>query len=95
MIRYGYDHRRRWIIVASGTLAQLIPPSLVLIVLASQTRGVSVGVLFRRGHRFWGLMLAAMYALYVVYVAIRYPEKAPALPLEQRQARAPPSSASW
>ncbi len=86
MIRYGYDHRlATGIIVASGTLAQLIPPSLVLIVLASQTRGVSVGALFR-GAIVPGLMLAALYALYVVYVAIRYPEKAPALPLEERQA---------
>ena len=86
MIRYGYDHRlATGIIVASGTLAQLIPPSLVLIVLASQTRGVSVGALFR-GAIVPGLMLAGLYALYVVYVAIRYPEKAPALPLEERQA---------
>ena len=86
MVRYGYDHRlATGIITASGTLAQLIPPSLVLIVLASQTRGVSVGALFR-GAVIPGLMLATMYALYVGYVAIRYPEKAPALPLEERQA---------
>ncbi len=85
MVRYGYDHRlATGVIVASGTLAQLIPPSLVLIVLASQTRGVSVGALFR-GAVIPGLMLATMYAGYVVYVAIRHPERAPALPIEERQ----------
>ena len=86
MVRYGYDHRlATGVIVASGTLAQLIPPSLVLIVLASTTKGVSVGALFR-GAIVPGLMLSAMYALYVVYVAIRYPEKAPALPIDERHA---------
>ncbi|CAN5698057.1 TRAP transporter large permease subunit [soil metagenome] len=85
IVRYGYDHRlATGVIVASGTLAQLIPPSLVLIVLASQTRGVSVGALFR-GAVIPGLMLATMYAGYVVYVAIRHPERAPALPIEERQ----------
>lgn len=86
MVRYGYDHRlATGIITASGTLAQLIPPSLVLIVLASTTRGVSVGALFR-GAIVPGLMLSGMYALYVVYVAIRYPDKAPALPIAERHA---------
>ena len=85
MVRYGYDHRlATGVIAASGTLAQLIPPSLVLIVLASTTRGVSVGGLFR-GAIVPGLMLSGLYALYVVYVAIRYPDKAPALPIEERQ----------
>ena len=86
MVRYGYDHRlATGIITASGTLAQLIPPSLVLIVLASQTRGVSVGALFR-GAVIPGLLLAGLYAGYVAYVAIRYPDKAPALPIEERRA---------
>ncbi len=85
MVRYGYDHRlATGVIVASGTLAQLIPPSLVLIVLASQAK-VSVGELFR-GAIVPGLLLASLYAAYVVYVAVRYPERAPALPLEERQA---------
>lgn len=85
MVRYGYDHRlATGVITASGTLAQLIPPSLVLIVLASQTR-VSVGALFR-GAIIPGLTLSALYAAYVVYVALRYPGKAPALPVEERQA---------
>jgi len=86
MVRYGYDHRlATGVIVASGTLAQLIPPSLVLIVLASTTKGVSVGALFR-GALVPGVMLSGMYALYVIYVAIRYPHKAPALPLDERHA---------
>lgn len=84
MVRYGYDHKlATGIIVASGTLAQLLPPSLVLIVLASTTK-VSVGALFR-GAVIPGLMLAGLYALYVVYIAIRHPERAPALPIEERQ----------
>ena len=86
MVRVGYDHRlATGVIAASGTLAQLIPPSLVLIVLASTTRTVSVGELFR-GAVIPGLMLSALYALYVGYVAIRYPAKAPALPVDERHA---------
>lgn len=85
MVRLGYDHRlATGVITASGTLAQLIPPSLVLIVLASQTK-VSVGSLFR-GAIVPGVMLSGFYAAYVAYVAIRYPEKAPAMPIEERQA---------
>ena len=85
MVRYGYDHRvATGVIAASGTLAQIIPPSLVLIVLASQTK-VSVGALFR-GALIPGLMLSGLYAGYVGYVALRHPEKVPALPLEERQA---------
>ena len=83
MIRYGYDHRlASGVIVASGTLAQLIPPSLVLILLAQQM-GVPVLALFK-GALLPGLMLSGLYALYVVYVAIRYPSRAPAVPVEER-----------
>ena len=84
MVRYGYDHRvATGVIGASGTLAQIIPPSLVLIVLASQTK-VSVGALFR-GALVPGLMLSGFYALYIGYVALRHPHKVPALPLEERR----------
>lgn len=84
MVRYGYDHKlATGVIVASGTLAQLIPPSLVLLVLASNSNQVTVGDLFK-GAMIPGLLLAGLYALYVAYVAIRYPEKAPALPIEFR-----------
>jgi tripartite ATP-independent transporter DctM subunit len=83
MVRYGYDHKlATGIIVASGTMAQLLPPSLVLVVLSDQV-GVSVGDLFL-GALVPGLILSGLYALYVVYVAIVRPEDAPALPPEAR-----------
>ncbi len=83
MVRYKYDHKlATGIIVASGTMAQLLPPSLVLVVLADQV-GISVGDLFM-GALIPGLILSGLYALYVIYVAIRYPDKAPALPPEAR-----------
>jgi tripartite ATP-independent transporter DctM subunit len=84
MLRYGYDKQlAAGIIVASGTLAQLIPPSLVLLVLSDQL-GVSVGDLFL-GALIPGLMLSAAYALYVLVLAFFNPSVAPALPLESRQ----------
>ena len=83
MLRYGYDHKlATGIITASGTMAQLLPPSLVLVVLSDQL-GVSVGDLFL-GALFPGLILSGLYALYVVFIAIISPEKAPALPPEAR-----------
>ncbi|ACK66988.1 TRAP dicarboxylate transporter, DctM subunit [Rippkaea orientalis PCC 8801] len=84
MLRYGYDKRlAAGVIVASGTLAQLIPPSLVLVVLSDQL-GVSVGDLFL-GALIPGLMLSASYAIYVLVLAFLYPNVAPALPLEARR----------
>ncbi|HHY56151.1 MAG TPA: TRAP transporter large permease subunit [Chloroflexi bacterium] len=83
MLRYGYDRRlASGVIVASGTLAQLIPPSLVLIVLSQQI-GVSVGDLFI-GSFIPGLMLAGSFLLYVVILALIRPQVAPALPPEVR-----------
>ncbi len=85
MLRYGYaPSLSSGIICASGTLGQIIPPSVVLVVLADQM-GVSVGDLFM-GSLLPGLMLAGMYALYVIGVAIVRPELAPALPPEARPA---------
>jgi tripartite ATP-independent transporter DctM subunit len=84
MLRYGYDKQlAAGVIIASGTLAQLIPPSLVLLVLSDQL-GVSVGDLFL-GALIPGLMLSASYALYVLVLAFLKPSVAPALPLEARQ----------
>ncbi|CAN5821490.1 TRAP transporter large permease subunit [soil metagenome] len=84
MVRYGYNHRvATGAIVASGTLAQLLPPSLVLIVLAS-VAGVGVGDLFV-GALIPGVMLTAIYAVYILYVGWRHPEKVPALPAEDRE----------
>lgn len=83
MVKYGYEHKlATGIIISTGTLAQLLPPSLVLVVLSDQV-GVSVGDLFL-GALIPGLILAGLYALYVVYVAIVRPEDAPALPPEAR-----------
>ncbi|GAB4474566.1 MAG: TRAP transporter large permease subunit [Elainellaceae cyanobacterium] len=83
MLRYGYDKQlASGVITAAGTLAQLIPPSLVLVVLSDQI-GVSVGDLFL-GALIPGLLLAGSYAAYVLIVAFLQPHKAPALPLEVR-----------
>jgi TRAP-type mannitol/chloroaromatic compound transport system permease large subunit len=83
MLRYGYDRRTATgVIAASGTLAQIIPPSLVLIVLADQL-GRSVGDMYR-GAIVPGLILTGMYLGYVCMVAIFQPHKVPALPPEAR-----------
>jgi tripartite ATP-independent transporter DctM subunit len=86
MLRYGYDRRlASGVIAASGTLAQIIPPSLVLIVLADQL-GRSVGDMYA-GAIFPGLVLTALYALFVFGVTVLYPNAAPALPPEARPLR--------
>ncbi len=83
MLRYRYSTElSAGVIVATGTLGQIIPPSVVLVVLGDQL-GVSVGDLFL-GALFPGLILAGMYALYVVAVALVRPQAAPALPAEER-----------
>src|SRR5664279_946066 len=83
MMRYGYSKRlATGVIAASGTLAQIIPPSLVLIILADQL-GASVGDLYE-GALIPGLALASLYAVYVLIVSIVDPKAAPALPLEAR-----------
>ena len=83
MVRYGYDHKlATGVIISSGTLAQLIPPSLVLIVLA-QFIPVSVGALFA-GALIPGIMLAVLYALYTIVVAYVKPGSAPPIPKEER-----------
>lgn len=88
MLRYGYDRRiAAGVIAASGTLAQIIPPSLVLIVLADQLR-VSVGDMYA-GAILPGLMLAGVYAIFVGIVAIVKPQWVPALPPEARVFREP------
>ena len=83
MLRYGYDRRvASGVIAASGTLAQIIPPSLVLIVLADQL-GKSVGDMYA-GAIVPGMVLTGLYMLYVFGLTVLYPKSAPALPLEAR-----------
>ncbi len=86
MLRYGYDRRvASGVIAASGTLAQIIPPSLVLIVLADQL-GRSVGEMYK-GAFIPGFALTGMYILYVVILTFVRPHWVPALPLEARSIR--------
>ena len=81
MLRYGYDRRlASGVIAASGTLAQIIPPSLVLIVMADQL-GRSVGDMYE-GAFLPGLMLGGLYAGYVLLVTLLFPKFAPGLPVE-------------
>ncbi len=85
MLRYGYDRRlAAGVIAASGTLAQIIPPSLVLIIIADQM-GRSVGMY--KGAFVPGLMLTGFYALYVILLAIFKPQWVPAIPPEARTLR--------
>ncbi len=81
MLRHGYQREfSLGVIAASGTLGQIIPPSIVLIVLGDQL-GVSVGSLFRAAV-VPGLVLTGCYALFVIGTAAFRPRVAPALPRE-------------
>ncbi len=91
MLRYGYDRRvASGVIAASGTLAQIIPPSLVLIVMADQL-GKSVGDMYE-GAFIPGIVLAGLYAAYVFLVTLVYPKAAPGLPVEAVGFREPGGS---
>jgi len=91
MLRYGYDRRlASGVIAASGTLAQIIPPSLVLIIMADQL-GRSVGDLYA-GAFIPGIVLAGFYAVYVLGCTVAKPGWAPALPTEARTLREPDGS---
>jgi TRAP-type mannitol/chloroaromatic compound transport system permease large subunit len=91
MLRYGYDRRfASGVIAASGTLAQIIPPSLVLIIMADQL-GRSVGDMYA-GAFIPGIALAGLYALYALGVAILRPQWAPALPADARTLQEPNGS---
>ncbi|MDK9696845.1 MAG: TRAP transporter large permease subunit [Siculibacillus sp.] len=81
MLRYGYDRRvASGVIAASGTLAQIIPPSLVLIIMADQL-GADVGAMYE-GAFVPGIVLASLYAGYVFLVTVIFPKAAPGLPPE-------------
>ncbi len=86
MLRYGYDKRlASGVIAASGTLAQIVPPSLVLIVLSDQL-GASVGAMYK-GALLPGLVLVGLYLIYVFGVTLATPHAAPAMPASARTLR--------
>ena len=91
MLRYGYDRRiASGTIAASGTLAQIIPPSLVLIIMADQL-GRSVGDMYA-GAFIPGIVLAGLYAGFILLMSFVKPEWVPALPEEARTIREPDGS---
>ena len=86
MLRYGYSPAiASGAIVASGTLAQIVPPSLVLIVIADQL-GRSVGDLYK-GAFIPAFTLIGLYALFILALAAFKPKLVPALPPEARTYR--------
>jgi len=88
MLRYGYSRPIACgVITASGTLAQAIPPSLVLIVMADQL-GRSVGEMYK-GAFIPAFMLVGLYALFIIGLAIFRPQTVPALPPEAIRYREP------
>lgn len=88
MLKYGYDRKvASGVIAASGTLAQIIPPSLVLIVMADQL-GRSVGDMYQAAF-LPGLLLTLMYAGYILLLSFIKPKWVPALPPEARNLRQP------
>jgi tripartite ATP-independent transporter DctM subunit len=83
MIKYGYSVRHTMgVIAASGTITQLIPPSLVLIVLADQL-GRSVGDMYA-GAIGPSIIQIALFCIFVLIVSVVRPKDLPALPLEAR-----------
>ncbi len=79
MIKYGYDQRlATGTICAAGTLGQIIPPSIILIILGD-VMGVPVGDLFKAAV-IPGLALVGMYLVYVIFITQKNPERAPPIP---------------
>ena len=94
MLRYGYDRPlASGVIAASGTLAQIIPPSLVLIIMADQL-GKSVGDMYK-GAFIPAFILVGLYVVYVIILAIFKPHTVPALPPEARTYREPNGSGGY
>lgn len=93
MVKLGYDHKlAAGAIVASGTLAQLLPPSIVLILLAQQL-GVGILGLFA-GALLPGLLLSGLYVAYVLIISYMRPEVGPTMPEEQRKLSGNPSAST-
>ena len=94
MLRYGYNRPlASGVIAASGTLAQIIPPSLVLIIMADQL-GRSVGDMYK-GAFIPAFILVGLYVLFVAFLAIFKPATVPALPPEARTFREPNGSGGY
>lgn len=84
MLKYNYDKGLATGVIASaGTLGQIIPPSIVLVILGDQL-GISVGQLFL-GSFVPGFLLAGLFMVWVIIIAIFRPEQAPAMPEEVRR----------
>jgi tripartite ATP-independent transporter DctM subunit len=82
MLKYGYSPRlASGVIAASGTLGQLIPPSIVLIILGAVMQ-ISVGDLFKAAI-VPGLLIVGLYILYVLIIAFLKPEVAPAIKTDE------------
>lgn len=86
MMRYGYSMRyATGVIAASGTITQLIPPSLVLVILADQL-GRSVGDMYR-GAIGPSLLQVSIFLTYTAFIALVFPKMVPPLPPEARMQR--------
>ena len=86
MMRYGYSTQlSTGVIAASGTLAQIVPPSIVLVVMA-EVLGISVGDVYE-GALVPSLVLTGLYAVYIFLVSLIRPDWVPAIPPEDRQPR--------
>jgi tripartite ATP-independent transporter DctM subunit len=84
MLKYGYDKKMAaGTIMAAGTLGILIPPSIMLVVMGDQS-GLSVGKLFI-GSVIPGLILAALFIIYIAIRCAMRPELGPAMSVEERQ----------
>jgi tripartite ATP-independent transporter DctM subunit len=88
MLRYNYSKTlATGVVAASGTLGIIIPPSIMLILMADQS-GESVGRLFAAGIM-PGVVLASLYFIYILVRSRQHPEMAPALPPEERASVTP------
>ena len=84
MLRYGYSKRiASGVIAASGTLAQIVPPSLVLIVLGDQL-GVSIGSMYKAA-LIPSVLLIGAYILFILVITIIKPAAMPAIPEHDRK----------
>lgn len=84
MLKYGYDHAlASGTVAASGTLGQVVPPSIILIVLGDQM-DANVGDLFL-GAFIPGLLLSVLFSAWIAFAAWRNPAVAPALPAAERE----------